>query len=426
MEILIATISLAAGLLFGVLGAWSLAASRRGTESEARVRAETEAASARDSADSLKRELDLARDELTIARTDLATAIEAKRQTEGRFEEQRKLLDDARLKLHESFDALAADALKSNSESFLQMAGLRLQPIQDSFEKLTEHVGSIERARNQAYGALSQQVEQLRGEASNLARALHAPSARGRWGEIQLRRVVELAGMIDHCDFYEQETRENDGVRARPDMRIQLPGGRNIMVDAKTPLNAFLESLETTDEPMRLAKLREHARRVSAHMSELSAKAYWEHLQPAPEFVVMFLPGETFFSAALEQDPTLIEQGVERRVIIATPTTLIALLRSVAYGWRQEQLAENAQKISERGRELYERLGTMANHLGELGAALDRAVRKFNDAIGAMESRVMVSARSLSQLGVASKAEIAELQQIERQPRSVANGDPNV
>jgi DNA recombination protein RmuC len=381
-------------------------------------------AAARETTQLLRREIDEAREQLVTAHSEAAAAIEARNQTEQRLNEQRRLLEDAQAKLLESFNSLATQALRSNNESFLQLAGAKLEPVQESLRQLTEHIGSIEQARNRAYGALTEQVGQLRAEASNLANALRTPAARGRWGEIQLKRVVELAGMLNHCDFYEQESHAgDDGGRLRPDMRIQLPGGRNIVVDAKVPLSAFIESFEASGEEARLARLREHARRVREHMIVLSARAYWERLQPTPEFVVMFLPGETFYSAALEQDPTLIEQGVDRRVIIATPTTLIALLRAVAYGWRQERLAESAEQISRLGQELHERIATMTGHLNELGGALDRAVRKFNDAAGSMESRVLVSARSLRQMGVASKTEIEALKPLERLSRSLAQSD---
>jgi DNA recombination protein RmuC len=246
-------------------------------------------------------------------------------------------------------------------------------------------------------------------------------AVRGRWGEIQLKRVVELAGMLDHCDFFEQQTVQGGEGRLRPDLCIQLPGGKNIIVDAKAPLQAHLESLEATADDARCIKLKDHARQVRDHMVKLAAKAYWDYLKPTPEFVVLFLPGETFFSAALEQDPSLIEQGAGERVILATPTTLIALLRAVAYGWRQEQIAENAEKISVLGQELYDRLAVSAGHLANLGSSLRMSVDRYNKAVGSLESRVLTSARRFKELGIAAKAEIQELEPIEILPREIAS-----
>jgi len=262
--------------------------------------------------------------------------------------------------------------------------------------------------------------EQLRTETGNLVKALRAPSVRGRWGEIQLRRVVEIAGMLPFCDFAEQETLNTSEGRLRPDLIVKLPGGKNVVVDAKTPLQAYLEAIEATDDDVRRLKLVEHARQVRDHMTKLSSKAYWEQFEASPEFVVMFLPGETFFSAALEQDPGLIEQGVGWRVIPASPTTLIALLKAVAYGWNQEKLARNAQEISALGKELHDRLRSLFGHLEAAGKGLDRAVECYNKAIGTLESRVMVSARKFGELGAAVTEEIPEIEPIETTARTLA------
>jgi DNA recombination protein RmuC len=261
---------------------------------------------------------------------------------------------------------------------------------------------------------------QLRDRTDNLVRALGTPQVRGRWGEMQLRRVVELAGMVNYCDFYEQTSTSSDSGRLRPDMLIRLPGGKTVVIDAKAPLAALLDALEAKDDATRATKLRDHARQLRDHIKALSQKSYWEQFQPAPEFVILFLPGETFFNAALEQDPALIENGVEQRVIIATPTTLIALLKAVAYGWRQEALADNAQKISALGKELYARLSTMGGHLGALGKALGSAVERYNQAIASFESRVLVSARRFEELeATGTTAAIEEIPPVDASPRQL-------
>jgi DNA recombination protein RmuC len=300
-------------------------------------------------------------------------------------------------------------------------------PIQESLSKVDQKIQQIEKDRTQAYGALSEQVqsligtqEQLRTETGNLVKALRAPSVRGRWGEIQLRRVVEIAGMLSYCDFSEQETLHTSEGRMRPDLIVKLPGGKNVVVDAKTPLQAYLEAIEATDDGIRNLRLVEHARQVRDHMTKLSSKAYWEQFEASPEFVVMFLPGETFFSAALEQDPGLIEQGVAWRVIPASPTTLIALLKAVAYGWNQEKLARNAHEISMLGKELHDRLRSLFGHLDAAGKGLDRAVEAYNKAIGTLESRVMVSARKFGELGAAITEEIPEIEPIETTARTLS------
>ena len=300
-------------------------------------------------------------------------------------------------------------------------------PIQESLSKVDLKIQQIENARVDAYGALREQVQSLIGtqkelqaETGNLVKALRAPSVRGRWGEIQLRRVVEIAGMLPYCDFAEQETVNTSEGRMRPDLVVKLPGGKVVVVDAKTPLQAYLEAIEAPDDEVRRARLADHARQVRAHMERLSSKSYWEQFDASPEFVVMFLPGETFFSAALEQDPGLIEQGVSQRVIPASPTTLIALLKAVAYGWNQEKLARNAQEISALGKELHDRLRSLFGHLEAAGRGFDRAVESYNKAIGTLESRVMVSARKFGELGAAVTEEIPEIEPIETTARTLS------
>jgi DNA recombination protein RmuC len=369
-------------------------------------------------------------------------------ETEKRLSKEKILLDDATRQLSDTFRALAADALHQNNDGFLALATERLgtvrseavgdlearkqeietlvKPLGDSLAEMTKQIHMMEKDRSTAYGTLTEQVkslvstqDSLRTETGNLVKALRAPIVRGRWGEVQLKRVVELAGMVERCDFSEQETVNTDNGRQRPDMQVHLPGGKTIVVDAKAPLQAYLEALEAPSDELRIAKLKEHARQVRDHMVKLSAKNYWEHLQPTPEFVVMFLPGEAFFSAALEQDPSLIEQGVGQRVILATPTTLIALLRAVAYGWRQEQIAENAQHIADLGKDLYERMATMAEHIADIGGDLHNAVGSYNRVIGSLERMVLPAARRFKELGVGGKKDIPELDPVDGDPRQL-------
>lgn len=373
--------------------------------------------------------------------------VEAQVDAERRSHTEKiRLIEENRQQLENNFRALSAKALADNNQSFLDLAKSTLdnyqqqakgdldsrrqainqlvQPLMDSLLKVDGKIEQLEHARTGAYARLDEQLKnlldtqaRLQSETGNLVRALRTPSVRGRWGEIQLRKVVEMAGMVNYCDFVEQETA--DSGRLRPDMIIKLPNGRNIVVDSKAPLQAYLESLEAEDDEQRRVHLTHHARQIRDHLQKLSAKNYWEQFQPTPEFVVLFLPGENFFSAALAKDPGLIEAGVDQKVLLATPTTLIALLRSVAYGWRQEQLTENAAAISQLGREIYDRLATLNQHFVVMGKSLEKAVDSYNKGMASLDSRVMVSARKFKDLGAGSSKAINTAEQIDKLPRSL-------
>jgi len=358
-------------------------------------------------------------------------------------------LDHAQQKLSDTFKALASDTLKNSNTAFLELAKTQLEkfhesakgdlekrqmaidelvkPVKESLVKVDTKLQEIEKARLEAYTGLTEQVKSmretqdlLRSETSNLVQALRRPEVRGRWGEIQLRRVVEMAGMLEHCDFVEQQNINTEEGRLRPDLVVRLPGDRIIVVDAKTPLDAYLSAIEAPDEETRNAKLKEHARQIRNHVQMLGKKKYFEQFDHSPDFVVLFIPGEIFYTAALQQDPELIEAGVGERVLITSPTSLIALLRAVAYGWRQEKLADNAREISDLGRNLYDCLAKLSEHFAKVGERLDQAVKAYNQALASLENRVLPGARKFKELGAASSAgDIDRLEPVDNAVRQI-------
>ncbi len=361
------------------------------------------------------------------------------------YEAELQALTKAKEDLSQAFQALSSQALERNNHSFLKLAESTLSrfhemskghldqkeksiqqlvsPLKESLGLVDQKLNHLEKERESAYSVLRHQVselvtsqKELRQETGNLAKALRAPHIRGRWGEMQLKRVVEMSGMSAHCDFIEQATMTEGTSLLRPDMIVRLPGKKCLVIDAKAPLSSYLQALEATSEATRKEHLKAHARQVRAHITQLSSRSYWQNIETedTPEFVVLFLPGETFFSAALEQDPSLIEQGIEKKVILATPATLIALLHAVAYGWRQEGLADNAREISSLGKELYKRVGDMTSHFTRLGQDLNRSTRSYNQAIGSLESRVLPTVRRFRDLkAVAEDAPLASPSPVE-------------
>lgn len=435
---------LIAGLVIGLVVGWLLASSRAQARTAA---AEASAAGLREQVVKLEREIASLRSELAGAQTGRTKAETELKSEREKLAEEKAVLEEAREKLSETFKALASEVMQDQSGAFLSLArqtfdrlraeaegdlGKRqeaikglVEPLGDALRKIETDIRDLEEKRQKAYGELEQQLrtltsssQELQRQAGNLATALKGmPQVRGRWGELALRRTVELAGMVEHVDFVEQQSAEGEEGRLRPDMIIQLPAGRTVVVDAKVSLVSFLEAAEAQTDELRNQALARHAQSVREHITKLSSKRYWEQFQPAPDFVVFFLPGEAFFSAAVQEDPGLMEEGFEKRVILASPTTLIALLRAIAYGWRQEQIAKSAQQVSELGRQLYERLRKLAEHFANIGSALESALEAYNSAVGSMETRVLPAARKFRELGAGSGDDIPQLEPVDQVPR---------
>ena len=457
MEQLIPVFTLILGALIGGIVVWlALKAKSHRAFDDGRAASATEVAALNERAVAKDRELQKLQqtyDAETVESNDLRqqnarlqAEVEGERRAAHERNESFKRVTD---ELAEKFKALSRDALKDNNQEFLNLAHATLQkfqasakgdleqkqqaidqlvkPLKDSLEKVDGKIEAMERLRAGAYSGLIEQVktlassqQQLQAETGNLVKALRTPHVRGRWGEIQLRRVVELAGMVQYCDFSEQETIANEDGRIRPDVIVRLPGNRTIVVDAKVPFEAFYESISTADDAIRLERLKEHARLVRAHIGALSRKSYWEAVQPTPEFVLLFLPGESFYSAALEQDPKLIEDGINQKVIIATPTTLIALLKAISYGWQQEQRAANADEVGKLGKELYDRLRTFLSHFSDIGKNLDRALESYNKGVGSLEARVLVTARKFKERNAIHGDEIESPEPIDKLARPLS------
>lgn len=366
------------------------------------------------------------------------------------LEVERRTASERLSALERTFTALSSAALRENNETFLELARQKLghfqlqaqgelavrekaveglvQPIRDMLERTQRQLAQFERDRREAQGALHKHFETLvrtqqalQGETRNLVQALRRPEVRGQWGELTLRRLTELAGMVEHCDFVEQVSSED--AAQRPDMIVHMPGGRDVIVDVKTPMDAYLNAVEATDESARQRHLEHHARKVRERVKQLAAKAYWSQFPHAPDFVIMFIPGEQLLTAALDQDRDLIEKALSQKVILATPTSLVALLRAIAYGWRQESLNSNAEYIRVTGEELYNRLATLTEHLAKLGRNLDGSVTQYNRLVGSFESKVMPGARKFIEMGITAKKELDEQRQIETGTREVSSGD---
>ena len=448
-----------ANLLFIGIGVGSLLGGLLvGLGINGRLRPQTQRAEA--TTQEVRTQLEQERTTVLFLRQELSQTHQARVMAETRMEEttrqliaQKTLLEQTRQELVGSFQVLSGEALKQNNEAFLKLAavtfetlhvkadgdlGLRQQaidalvrPLHDTLQRYDEQLRLLEQSRQSAYGGLDQHLkalaesqQRLQQETGNLVKALRAPTVRGQWGELTLRRVAELAGMVQHCDFIEQHSVASEEARFRPDMVVQLPGGRQIIVDAKTVLSAYLDAHEAQNDVQQADAFRRHAAQVKSRMDELSLKAYWTQFEHSPEFVVLFLPGEQYLGAALDQNPQLIEEGFANGIVLATPATLIALLRAVAYGWRQERMTAHAEEAGRLGKELYERMAVLAGHMNEVGQSLGKSVSAYNRAVGSLETRILPAARRFKELGVSSDREILALEPTEVVPRKTLSFDP--
>ncbi|WP_337288587.1 DNA recombination protein RmuC [Candidatus Methylomirabilis sp.] len=401
---------------------------------------------------SAKEDFETLREDLRQAETARAAADARVIEIEKNLIEQKALLEEAKTRLSDTFKSLAAEALAGNNAGFLILAEEKfkalkddaavdlearrkaietiIQPLSETLSAYQQETKALEDKRLREYSTVGEQLRAvalgqttLQSETAKLVNALRSPQVRGRWGEIALRKTAELAGMSPHCDFVEQESVTTEDGRIRPDMVVKLPAGREVVVDAKVPLGGFLEALEAKTDEDREAALLKHAAQVNQHVAKLALKEYWDQFTTAPEFVVLFIPNDSFLAAAAEKDPTLVESALLKKVVIATPTTFIALLRAIAYGWRQELVAESAQRICALGQELADRMGTLAEHLIRVGGAIGKAVDSYNAAVASFESRVFPTARKFQALGAGGKKEIQELQAIDQRPRAVTTLD---
>lgn len=448
------------GAIAGGVGAWLWATSRAREEQASRVRElENRLAAQGGSATAIREELERSREIIGRLQADLRAVAAEKADAEARvsemragLEEQKRLLEEAKTRLAEAFRALAADALKSSNEDFLRLAEQRfktltqeaagelearktavetlVQPLQEALTAYQKEARDLEEKRLREISGVGRQLTEvaqaqtaLQRETTNLVNALRAPQVRGRWGEIALRKTAELAGMTKHCDFSEQETVQAEGGRLRPDMIVHLPAKRDIVVDAKVALHAYLEALEASSPEQREAALTRHVQQVRMHVKRLASKEYWNQFPQAPDFVVLFIPGEAFFAAAAERDPDLLQDALASQVLIATPTTFIGLLLTAAYGWRQEQVAENAQRISELGRQVHERLAILIEHFAWVGKSLEKSVEAYNRAVGSLETRVLPAARRFPELDSGSGRPIPGLDPIAQTPRVLVARD---
>jgi DNA recombination protein RmuC len=444
-EILIATACFAAGSAI----AWLLAKSSAGV---AQLELERRAAGLDGTVAELKKQTDSLQQDLRASQKRIedeqklrATAEKEAESQRANLVEQRRLLDDAQVKLREAFQSLAGEALQASSIQFIELAKSKfdslqkeaegdleqrkvaiqsmVDPLETALKDLRTEVTRVESARQEAYGSLRNEVQllattnkELRQETVSLVNSLKQPQVKGKWGELTLRRVIELAGMSPHCDFIEQQSLDTEEGRLRPDLIVHLPGGTQIVIDVKVPLHAFFKAVSATSDAEYREAMIQHAALIRDHIRGLSSKEYWKQFEPTPEFVVLFVPGESFFSAALEQDRTLIEDAIDKKVVLASPTTLIALLRAIAYGWKQQLVAENAERIKDLGKELYDRVVTFAEHLSDIAKGLERANKAYNSAVASFDSRLIPSARKFKEMGVGS-TDVPEIEPVETFPR---------